>query len=385
MDVNFIKNIAAHISAVPPLPAAAQKLIQLTSFQDVDIREVSQVIAMDQAIASKLLQIVNSPFYGLRQKVNTIPQAITLMGLEAIKSLALSVSVIRSSAGKKRSGYLNQEDFWTHSLSTAILCKKIAGLIGNTDPEEAFIAGLMHDIGKLVFFEFTGDSYRLALEQASKAKASLNSFELEIFEINHALLGEELCHHWMIPEKISKAIASHHEAPLEKEDSAEQGLGNIVSVANQLAHILNLGSSGNHLISLNALSYLVKKNIGLDLLIKTIEAATKEINDSWKYFDFKETTDEIDEKQIGLCLENNLEKMMLSLILSAQHRPYEDFTHNPSKQFQIVIHDQTPSEEGLTELKGSGVKMLNFEEWKEKNIVSEMYPMNFLHQWLSEK
>lgn len=385
MDVNFIKNIAAHISSVPPLPAAAQKLIQLTSKQDVDIQEVTQVIAMDQGIASKLLQVVNSPFYGLQKKVTTIPQAITFLGLDAIKSLALGVSVIKRSSDQKGAAYFTQEEFWKHSLSTAVLSKKIALLFAYEDPEEAFIAGLMHDIGKLVLLEFSGDNYVLALEQASKGKKSLSFYEEEIFEIDHALLGEELCRHWMIPEKISKAIACHHLPLLEQNPQVEKEvneLGAIVSVANQLAHLLGLGKSGNPMISLELIQYLSHKKIGFEMLMKTIQSAKKEISDSATMFGFKENNEEVFSGKIALSLGNDLEKKMLQILLASQNAVFEDFVNEHLSDYSQLIYDSEFDVPLLNSVKEKNLKVFNFSEWKKEHMFEAYYDVLSLQKLL---
>ncbi len=389
MDANFIKNIAGHISSIPPLPAAAQKLIQLTSNPNVNIKEVGQVITLDIGIASKLLQIVNSPFYGLRQKITTVPQAITLIGLEAVRSLALSLSVIKTNPQDKGSLHFNQEEFWRHSLTTAILCKKLAPIVSTADPEEAFIAGLMHDMGKLVLFEFTKNSYEIALAQASKAKMSLASLEREIFEINHAVLAAELCRHWVIPEPITIAIENHHEPLLKPEPQPEQALAELVSLGNQLAHIMDTGKSGNQLISIEVIPYLKQKKADFAALLKTLQGVTKGVDEAAKLFGFRESkTINENALPVAVGLKDPDEQILWSLILGSKKHAMIDLTREPlsnerMKGIKAVVHDEAVPASEVERFRGFGLPILDFDAWKTQYMPSARnYPIGFLHVWL---
>lgn len=390
MDANFLKNIIGHISSVPPLPAAAQKLIQLTSNINVNIKEVGQVVSMDLGIASKLLQIVNSPFYGLRQKINTVPQAITLIGLEAVRSLALSLSVIKTGKDEKSPLYLTQEDFWRHSLSTAIISKKVSPLISSCEPEEAFVAGLMHDMGKLILLEFTKDNYNLALMQASKAQVPLTSLEHEMFELDHAILADELCRHWKIPDTISKAIAYHHEPLITNETPPEYALAKVVSVGNQLAHLMDLGKSGNFLMSMEVIQYLIQKKVDFENMKNIVKAVTKGVEDAAKLFGFRETkAAETVILPVACYLSNPEDKALFQLILAAKNYPFIDLSTQAvstltAETIKAVIHDNNLPEPDKEFLKQTSIPCLNYDAWKQEHLSPKnMFPVSYLHVWLT--
>ncbi|QQR81979.1 MAG: HDOD domain-containing protein [Deltaproteobacteria bacterium] len=324
--------------------------------------------------------------------MNTVPQAITLIGLEAVRSLALSLSVIKTNPNDKGSIHLNQEDFWRHSLTTAILCKKLATIIPNTDPEEAFIAGLMHDMGKLVLLEFTKNSYEIALAQASKAKATLAALEREIFEINHAVLAAELCRHWLIPDVITNAIGKHHEPLIKEESGPDQALAELVSLGNQIAHMMDMGKSGNHLISTEAIRYLNLKKADFDFIQKTIKAVTKGVEDAAKLFGFRETKlIEANPLPVALGLEDPEEKMLVQLIVSSKNHLIIDLSKEPlsedrlnSKSLKAIIYDKSIPDSEKERLKASQIPALDFDQWKKQyKTDSGMYPVSYLHVWLA--
>ena len=236
----LIKNIRM----LPPLPAAVDKLCKLASNTNSDVFEVAQVISGDHALTAKLLKVVNSAFYSLSQKVSTIFQAVIILGYREIRSIAMGFSVMNISKSLLLNACIPIEDFWKHSLGTAILSKKIAKKFRYKDPEEVFVAGLLHDIGKLVLMDYSIKEYSEVLQKADLLKQRLYDTEKKTFGIDHAQAGEKLCQYWKIPSTVSSAIGKHHTPSL-------PGEGNEIAFFIQMADCItkrkNIGFTGDYL------------------------------------------------------------------------------------------------------------------------------------------
>ena len=236
----LIKNIRM----LPPLPAAVDKLCKLASNTNSDVFEVAQVISGDHALTAKLLKVVNSAFYSLSQKVSTIFQAVIILGYREIRSIAMGFSVMNISRSLILNACIPIEEFWKHSLATAILSKKIAKKFRYKDPEEVFVAGLLHDIGKLILMNYSLKEYSDILQQAELLKHRLYEVETRTFGLDHAKAGEKLCEYWKIPSHLCIAIGNHHTPSLPKE-------GNEIAFFIQMADCLikrkSIGFSGDYL------------------------------------------------------------------------------------------------------------------------------------------
>ncbi len=206
-----------NIRMLPPLPAAVDKLCKLASNTNSDVFEVAQVISGDHALTAKLLKVVNSAFYSLSQKVSTIFQAVIILGYREIRSIAMGFSVMSISKSLLLNACIPIEEFWKHSLGTAILSKKIAKKFRYKDPEEVFVAGLLHDIGKLILMDYSLKEYSDVLQKTELLKHRLYEVEQKTFGIDHAKAGEKLCQYWKIPSNVCTAIGNHHTPSLAKE------------------------------------------------------------------------------------------------------------------------------------------------------------------------
>lgn len=235
--------ILRKVHMLPPLPASVSRLTELASNQNSDISKMSEIISKDQAIASLLLKVVNSSFYGLGSRVTTIPQAVMVLGYNEIKNMVLSLSIMKIGKKMKVGAFFDMEDFWRHSLACAVLSKMLAKHFRLREPEENFVIGLIHDMGKL----FLGDTYAKEflelLQKSDKREKRLYTMEKELFGLDHAQIAELLCYYWKIPEGIRSVVGNHHKALLEHSPHA-QSLW-IMKWANNLSKMTQLGKSGD--------------------------------------------------------------------------------------------------------------------------------------------
>lgn len=232
-----IQHILNRVDELPELPQIAFKAIQLLNDPDTDVGKLANVISSDQALTAKLLRLCNSAFYGLSRKVTTISEAVLIVGFSSIKSLILIIST-QNSLNKGLLGYkISPGDFWRHSLATAEISKYLAEMIHFPEPEECFIAGLLHDIGKMVLNQFALPEVYKATNLCAKTQIPLHVAEKQTIGFDHTMVGGGLAEMWNFPHVLVNAIRQHHTVLLEHDPKAPL-LSMIVALANVLVQML---------------------------------------------------------------------------------------------------------------------------------------------------
>ncbi|WP_305045634.1 sensor domain-containing diguanylate cyclase [Geoalkalibacter sp.] len=196
--------------SLPTLSAVASRLIALTSREDTTISEIAALIAHDVSLSAKVLKVVNSSFYSFPHEVGTIQQAVTILGINAVRSLVLSFSFLGMEHIKKNSDF-DYRRFWQESLATAVASRMIFNqLTSRIDPEEVFTAGLLHHIGMLVLAQAYPDQYSLVLKQAQDSPRELDELEELHLGVSHAYIGGMITKHWNFPDNLCLPIMHHH-------------------------------------------------------------------------------------------------------------------------------------------------------------------------------
>ena len=230
-----VKRVISNIRNLPTPPIVFHQIQKVINDPNVSADQIASILSEDPAMSAKVLRLTNSAFYGLSREVESVKHAVVIIGLEAIKNLVLSASVLDMFKGKSIDNDF-QEKFWRHSLATAFACRIVAKKYRSqimADPDASFSAGLLHDIGKIIFCCFLEEEFAKFKEVRDTDKTRLDSqIEQELFEFTHADIGGFLTETWKIPIKLTEAIAHHHEAP---EINAENAFTVIVSTGNWLA------------------------------------------------------------------------------------------------------------------------------------------------------
>lgn len=196
---------------LPVIPQVLVKLIDLCHQSEVNLLDVSGLVKKDAALAAKILQLCNSAFIGARSSFVDIHQSTVYLGVNAIKNLAISVSVQQVFRRVETNGLLNVDRFWYHSYQNAILAQRIAEAVEYPNPSEAYLAGLLHDIGKLLLWmAFPGKYAPLLLKGIRCHNGRLSFLEQEKLHINHCDAGAWLAEQWGLPPLICDAIRYHH-------------------------------------------------------------------------------------------------------------------------------------------------------------------------------
>ncbi len=237
-----IRRVVARIDTLPSMPASCLAIMAELQSEEASIQQVAGLIAGDLGMAAKILQMVNSAFFGLYRRVNDVKDAVMLLGLDAIKALVLSINVF-SAFNPRQMPFLDVGLLWEHSLATGGYAKQIVTYrrLGREQATAAFLAGMLHDIGKLVLAVNFSDVYRRFLGTAPAAPDQRLAREREAIGTSHAEIGAYLMGLWGLEPTILSAIAFHHR-PLDSQ-TASFGPLTAVHVANGFDHGLRASST----------------------------------------------------------------------------------------------------------------------------------------------
>ncbi len=221
---------------LPSLPAVAVQIIDLVQQPEVGLGELAAAVGRDPALAGKILKTANSSFYAQARTISKVSDALMVLGLRKVKTLALGFSLVDDLRKGKGTGF-NQEAYWQRSLLAAAAARAIATEAGRADAEEAFLGGLMHGLGVLAMNHALGDEYQAVFDSARGDFARLRRAENDRFGIDHAVVGGALAERWNLPSQLTAALR-HHPAP----DQAPASLARIVrcvSAGAQAADVLS--------------------------------------------------------------------------------------------------------------------------------------------------
>jgi len=240
-----LKRLQSYISKMPALTPTVDKVLKTCNDMNASPADISKVISMDPVLTGKILRLINSAYYGLPQKVTTLVRAIIMLGINTVKNLILSTAILSNLKSKKTNNALDMDGFWRHSLSVGVLSRLIAKKrnVGQHAVEEYFIAGLLHDIGKIPINNKIPDDYQRVIGASNKLRQPLFVAEKEVLKIDHTDMGRLITDKWKLGGGIRDTIIHHHALPSYKGEFQDILL--TVALANYQANILKFGSSGN--------------------------------------------------------------------------------------------------------------------------------------------
>ena len=244
MNVQKAKNLIDGISDLPSLPFVVSKMLEVTADSKAAAPDLGQVISMDQTLTAKVLRLVNSSFYGFRGQVSTISHAVVMLGFNVIRSLTLGLSVVKIMGNLGNSKGFNYEGFWEHSAGCAVCARWLAKRTNYDPPEEAMVAGMMHDIGKILLSEYAAGGFEKAVRIASEEGKLLAKAEEQVFGFNHALVGMLLAKGWNLPALLCEGIRFHHEAFSDK-GSPHSEIAYLVHMSNLYCKEQRIGFGGD--------------------------------------------------------------------------------------------------------------------------------------------
>lgn len=242
MSAITLETVVADLERLPALPEVVQDLLDYLRRPEVDVAQVAHRIARDPALAAKLLRVANSSFYGLQGQVATINDALVVLGLRAVRTLVMGAALVAHFRTLAAADF-DRRAFWAHSAGTA-LCARVLARERGANAENAFTAGLLHDIGRLILAARHPEAYQdVEARRAAHDGYPLDA-EREVLGFDHAQIGAVLAARWKFPQEIAAAIAAHH-APADQSDA---GLADLIHVADVMAHALEFPGGEDDLV-----------------------------------------------------------------------------------------------------------------------------------------
>lgn len=240
------------VTMVPSLPAVYLRLSAVVDHPRSSMRAIEAVVCEDPSLAGRLLRLANSAFFGFPARVDNLSRAITLVGTRQLRDLAMATSVLELFRGVSPE-HVTMPSFWRHGVTCGLAARALAGWRREANPEQYFVAGLLHDIGRLVLYLKLPEEMNRILEQAARSGAPLYEIERQHLGFDHAAVGGELLRHWNLPPHLCDAVAWHH-AP--RSAKLHEPMAALVHVADVFANAAGYGSSGEARVPpLNTLSW----------------------------------------------------------------------------------------------------------------------------------
>jgi putative nucleotidyltransferase with HDIG domain len=207
-----VDEAVAKIEDIPTIPTVLGEVMRSTSSDKSSVKDLSQVIYSDQAIATKILKMANSSFYGFVNQIKSIDRAIIILGFDEVRAIAIAMSIFDSVYLRKGGVYYNRLRSWNHSLLCGFGAKILAGLfIKRKDLEaEFFVGGLIHDIGKVMMDRYFPEQFTRVLEVVEETSVPMEHAEQEIIGFDHALLAGGLLKKWKFPDQLVNMVMYHH-------------------------------------------------------------------------------------------------------------------------------------------------------------------------------
>jgi len=237
---DLTEKIKNYITEIPSLPVSANKVLEICGNINVNPSDLNKVISLDPVLTGKILQLINSAYYGLGTHIKSLVRAITMLGLNTVKNLVLSTAVLNILQKNKGKKGINIKGFWHHSLCVGVISKLLAVKQG-VDPkdyEEYFTAGLLHDIGKIPLNAVLASDYVRLVNKSDEEHKTLYETENENLEINHCAAGGMIASAWKLDSSIIDVISYHHNACAYSGDNTaivcNTAIANYFSVVNEV-------------------------------------------------------------------------------------------------------------------------------------------------------
>ena len=241
----ILKVIQAYVHKMPALPVTVAKVLEITNNPKTSPADLNQIISLDPVLMGKVMRLINSAYYSLPNQITSLVRAIIMLGINTVKNLALSTAVLGTLGRASDFQALNMEGFWRHSISVGVTAK-LTATRRNIDPkirEEYFIAGLLHDIGKIPLNNKLAQEYVQAVSNTDREHTPLYRSEEEILLVNHAVVGKLIIDNWRLGENLSDAVCFHHNLGLYT--GGHRDLVLTVAIANLFSNTYELGFSGD--------------------------------------------------------------------------------------------------------------------------------------------
>lgn len=236
-----LKHVQNYILRMPNLSTTVTKVFEICNDPKASPNDLNRVISLDPVLTGKVLTLINSAYYGLPKRVTSLTRAIIMLGLNTVRNLALSTAVLEAFGRKESFPALSMEAFWAHSLCVGVAAKALAAAKGVpvTEREEYFVAGLLHDLGKIPLNACFPKEYVQVLELTRTDELALYQSETAILDLDHCTVGGMIADKWNLGESMHDSLCHHHD--LEEASDKNRDLVAVVALANAFANIFETG------------------------------------------------------------------------------------------------------------------------------------------------
>ena len=229
-----MEHVLAQAKTLPALPQIVARILEMLGNEETNAATLSKHIISDPAVVVRLLAAANAGAIGAAGRVDSVQQAIMLLGVSRVRDITLATAIIYRFTAKPP---FNARRLWLHSVGVAICAQEVAR-IAHIDADVAYTAGLLHDVGQLLLFSVDPDTYARVLTLRAESDGDIVDIERQVLGVDHAHVGGELARLWKLPEAVADAIAAHH---VTAESEPENEMADAVHVAEVMSHALNLG------------------------------------------------------------------------------------------------------------------------------------------------
>ncbi len=232
-EEKLLRHFVARTTQLTPLKAVATRAIQMAQDERTQTMDLAAVISSDQALTAQILRLSNSPYYGYARRINNVREAVILLGMRTVRSVAVSSAIIDAFKLPDMIGDFSTDLFWGHCVTTGLVAEQLARHTKVCRPEDAFTAGVLHDVGKLAIILADPDSFAEITAIVRDEVVRSHDAERAVLAVTHDQVGAALAEAWRFPEPLVAAVRDHHpDGPISKLTS----LGDVVTVANFVCH-----------------------------------------------------------------------------------------------------------------------------------------------------
>ncbi|OHB75749.1 MAG: hypothetical protein A2Z34_00465 [Planctomycetes bacterium RBG_16_59_8] len=278
-----LKKIVSNISGLPTLPSMLSNINKMMLNPRTSAKEIAQLISSDPTITAKVLRVVNSSFYGFPNRITTITHAIVILGFNTIKSIVLSSTIFDVFKTGAKDARFDRTEFWKHSIGCGAAARVVGKMLGHSAIEELFIAGLVHDIGKIVLDQYAHEKFLDILDVVSNRNCLIVQAEEDVLGFTHAEVGGWLFEKWNLSKGLVDCVKCHHNPALAGD---HQRLVAIVHLADIVTRAIRCGSGGDRKIPAIAESSWQALGLKPENFDAIIAGAGEEIEKAMVFLDF---------------------------------------------------------------------------------------------------
>jgi putative nucleotidyltransferase with HDIG domain len=262
----YLKRILAYIARMPSLSTTVIKVLETCNNPRASANDLQRIISLDPILTARVLKLINSAYYSLGVPITSLARAIVMLGINTVKNLALSFAILENLKCNGSFSVFSPDEFWTHSLCVGVIAKSIAAIKGDTPQglEAFFVAGLLHDLGKIPLNRQFPEEYHRAWETAMKNQDTLRHSEIKLLGMDHCTVGCLIAKRWRLGKTLVETLSHHHNP--DDSSEADRDFVYTVSLANQFANRLSIGSAGDCVSDNQLIEYLNGK-VGVDWMM----------------------------------------------------------------------------------------------------------------------